>query len=116
MSNPNPPSSGLDPETNTVTPPPPPPTAPSEPVLSAASIVTVATAILAALVAFGLPVDANQQAALLGAIAVIAPVILGILARRVAWSPFTAGAVARAEVAKVRREQAKPEPPTGGAW
>ncbi len=113
----DPTTSGVDPETNTVTPPAPPPTAPSEPVLSAASIVTVATAILAALVAFGLPVSDDQQAAILTAIAVIAPVVLGLVARSKAWSPFTAGATARAEVAKALRNQPPPaDPPTGGAW
>ncbi len=99
------PSSGLDPETNTVTPPPPPPTAPSEPVLSAASIVTVATAVLALVTALGLPVDDDVQAKILAAIAVIAPIVLGLLARQWAGSPFTAGAVARAELAKARRER-----------
>ncbi len=112
MSNPNPAGSGVDPETHEVTPPVPGPGAPAEPVLSAASVVTVATAILAALVAFGLPVDANQQAALLGAIAVVAPVILGLIARSKAWAPRTVRQTVQAEVAKVTRTQ----PPTGGTF
>ncbi len=110
-------SSGLDPETNTVTPPPPGPSAPHEPVLSTATIVTVVTAVLALLTALGLPIDDDLQAAILGAIAVIAPVVLGLIARNLAWSPFTAGATVRAEVAKALREQqTPPPPPTGGAW
>ncbi len=98
-------SSGVDPETNTVTPPAPDTSAPQEPVLSAASIVTVATAILAAAVAFGAPISDDQQAAVLAAIAVVAPVILGLVARAKAWSPFTVGATVRAEVAKALRER-----------
>jgi hypothetical protein len=98
-------SSGVDPATNTVTPPPPSPQAPTEPVLSTASIVTVVTAVLAMLVSFGLPLSDDQQAAILAAIAVVAPVILGLLARNLAWSPFTVGATVRAEVAKALRER-----------
>jgi hypothetical protein len=99
------PSSGFDPDTNTVTPPPPGPSAPSEPVLSAASVVTVVTAILALLAAFGMPLTGAQESAVLGAIAVVAPIVLGLLARSKAWSPFTAGATVRAEVAKALRER-----------
>ncbi len=115
----NPATSGVDPETNTVTPPPPGPDAPSEPVLSVASIVTVATAILAALVAFGLDIDDDRQAAILSVIAVVAPIVLGWAARSKAWSPFTAGATARAEVEKALRGQQAPPPaapPAGGSW
>ncbi len=99
-------SSGVDPETHMVTPPVPGPGASPEPVLSTASIVTVATAILAAVVAFGLPVDADQQAKLLGAIAVLAPVILGLIARARAWAPQTVRQTVKAEVTKALREQA----------
>lgn len=102
MSNP---SSGVDPETNTVTPPPPGPSAASEPALSAASVVAVVTAILALLTALGLPVDDDVQAKILTAIAVVAPIVLGLLARSKAWSPFTVGATVRAEVAKALRER-----------
>ncbi len=98
-------SSGVDPETNMVTPPAPGPSAPSEPVLSAASLVTVGVAVLALLTAFAVPVSDDQQAAILGAIAVVAPVILGLVARAKAWSPFTVGATVRAEVAKALRER-----------
>ncbi len=108
-------ASGVDPVTKTVTPPVPGQSAPSEPVLSAASLVTVATAILALLAAFAVPVSDDQQAAILGAIAVVAPIILGLIARNRAWSPFTAGATVRAEVEKALREQ-QPQPPAGGAW
>jgi hypothetical protein len=67
--------------------------------------VTAVTAILAMLVSFGLPLSDDQQASVLTAIAVVAPIVLGLLARHWAWSPFTAGATVRAEVAKALRER-----------
>jgi hypothetical protein len=113
-----PPTSGVDPVTDQVTPPPPGPGAPEEPVLSTASIVTVVTAVLALLVALGLPVNDDVQAAVLSAIAVIAPIVLGLLARSKVFSPFTAGAMARAEAAKATREAQTPPPanPAPGEW
>ncbi len=104
-------TSGVDPETHQVTPPVPGPDAPLEPVLSTAAVVTAAAAILAAMVAFGLPVDADQQAKLLAAIAVVAPVILGLAARVRAWAPATVRKTVQAEVAKALRNQ---RPPAGG--
>lgn len=53
-----------------------------EPVLTAASIVAAATAVLAVLAAFGLPLTAEQQAAVLGLIGVAAPYVVALLARR----------------------------------
>lgn len=115
MSEIRPPVGGVDPESHPVTPPVPGPYAPAEPVLSTASIVTVVTAILAAAVSFGLPLGDDQQAAILGAIAVVAPVILGIIARNRAWSPQTVGQTVRAEVTKAIREY-KASNPGGGSW
>ncbi len=112
MSNPNPAGSGVDPETHEVTPPVPGPGAPAEPVLSAATVVTAVTAILAMLVSFGLPVDNDQQSAILGAIAVVVPIILGLIARSKAWAPRTVRQTVQAEVAKATRTQ----PPTGGTY
>lgn len=53
----------------------------TEPVITVATVVSAATALLAVLVAFGLPVTDTQQAALLGVVAVAAPLVV-ILARR----------------------------------
>ncbi len=115
MSDPvRPPVGGVDPDTNMVTPPVPSPYAPAEPVLTAASVVTVVTALLAAAVSFGLPVSDDQQAAILAAIAVVVPVILGIIARNRAWAPLTVGQTVRAEVEKALR--ANRQPPNGGVW
>lgn len=99
-----PPVGGVDPETHQVTPPVPGPYAPTEPVLTAATVVTVVTALLAAAVAFGLPVTDDQQAALLGAVAVVAPVILAIIARNRAWAPATVRQTVQAEVAKAVKQ------------
>ncbi len=110
-------NSGVDPESHEVTPPVPGPSASPEPVLSTASIVTVVTAILAMLVSFGLPLSDDQQAAVLGAIAVVAPVVLGLVARSKAWAPLTVRKTVQAEVAKALRNQPPPaDPPAGGAW
>jgi hypothetical protein len=112
-----PPVGGVDPETHQVTPPVPGPYAPSEPVLSSATIVTVVTAILAAAVSFGLPLGDDQQAAVLGAIAVVAPVVLGLIARGRAWAPLTVRQTVQAEVVKALREYKASNPPAnGGAW
>ncbi len=108
-------SSGVDPETHMITPPVPGPTAPSEPVLSAASLVTIATAILSMVTAFVIPVPDDKQAAILGAIAVLAPVILGLIARARAWAPQTVRQTVKAEVTKALREY-RQQPPTGGTW
>ncbi len=104
---------GVDPESHEVTPPVPGPAAPAEPIFSTASIVTVVTAILTLITAFGLEIDNDKQAAILGAIAVVAPVILGIIARSKAWAPLTVRKTVQAEVAKALRSQ---QPPAGGVF
>lgn len=61
----------------------------TEPLLSRASIVTVATALIGVLVAWGLPLDNTQQAAVLYAIGLLAPLALAWWARRHVNSPAT---------------------------
>lgn len=70
---------------------PPVPTllAPSEPIYSTGVVVAGATALLAVAAAFGLKLDDDMQAAVLGGIAVLAPLILALIARARAWSPQT---------------------------
>jgi hypothetical protein len=84
-------------------------TAPDEPVYSAGTFVTVATALLAAGAAFGLPISDDQQAAVLAAMAVLAPVILALIARARAWSPQTVRRLVEQERTKAveayRRQQ-----------
>jgi len=61
----------------------------TEPVLSAGTITAVATAVLALLVSFAIPVSDAQQTAILGVVAVAAPIIVGIWGRNKAYSPAT---------------------------
>jgi hypothetical protein len=71
----------------------PPQGAPSEPLLTVGGIGAIATAIVALLVAFAAPIDNNQQAAILGCIAVAAPFIVALVGRAKVWSPSTVRAM-----------------------
>ncbi|WP_058234984.1 hypothetical protein [Devriesea agamarum] len=55
----------------------------TEPVLSTATITSAAAAIIALLIAFGIPITEDQKVALIGVIAVIAPLIVAITRRYV---------------------------------
>ena len=52
-----------------------------EPLISVSSIVAAATAIVALLVAFGVPLTEDQKVAILGLVGVIAPVIVALVTR-----------------------------------
>lgn len=52
-----------------------------EPVITAASIASIASAVVALLVAFGLHLSKDQIAALLGFVGVVAPLVTGWFAR-----------------------------------
>lgn len=54
----------------------------NEPVLTAASITAVVAAAIAALVAFGVSLSDDQQKAVLALVAVLAPIVLALVARR----------------------------------
>ena len=54
-----------------------------------------ATAIIALLVAFGLNLDQTQQAAILGVVAVLAPIIAGLIIRTRVFSPATTESIAK---------------------
>ncbi|WP_347042008.1 hypothetical protein [Brachybacterium nesterenkovii] len=71
-----------------------PPLTTTEPVLSTATVTSAVTAVLALLVAFGLPITDGQTAAILGVVAVAAPLIV-IYARR--WTVPAAQVVERVE-------------------
>lgn len=66
----------------------------TEPVISTATITSAVTAVLALLVAFGLPLTDAQQVAILGVTAVVAPLVV-IYARR--WTVPAAQVVERLE-------------------
>ncbi len=52
-----------------------------EPLISISSIVAAATAIVALLVAFGVPLTEDQKVAILGLVGVLAPVIVALVTR-----------------------------------
>ena len=52
-----------------------------EPLISISSIVAAATAVLALLVAFGVPLTEDQKVAILGLVGVLAPVIVALVTR-----------------------------------
>lgn len=88
-----------------------------EPVLTAGTITTLATAALALAVAFGLPVSDTVQAELLGLIAVLAPLVLALVARGRVYSPATVATLLRAQAMRApRRSGYSPPSPAYGAF
>lgn len=61
----------------------------TEPLVTIASITAAATAVIAALVAFGVNLDDAQTEAIMGLVAVAAPLIVAAVARRHVSSPAT---------------------------
>jgi hypothetical protein len=94
-------------------PPVPAVNAPSEPLLTAGTIITVFSAVLAAIVSFGLNISDDQQAKLLGVILVVAPLIVAVVGRIKAWSPASVRKLVHEERAKAAAE-ARPDPGTRG--
>lgn len=70
-------------------PPVPGPYAPEEPLLTVGTITAAVTALTIAAIAFGLPISNDQQAALLGVVAVLAPIVVTAVARGKVWSPLS---------------------------
>lgn len=66
-----------------------------EPVWSAGALTATVTAILALVVAFGLPLTAAQEAAILGVAAVVAPLVAAWAGRRRAYAPATVAQLLR---------------------
>jgi hypothetical protein len=62
---------------------------PAEPLAGVAGVTALATAVLALIVAFGVPVDNDQQAAILGVLAVAGPVVTGLVGRGRVFAPRT---------------------------
>lgn len=88
---------------------PPAPVTPmgSEPVVTTATITATATAILALLVAAGLDISDELRMAILGVIAVLAPLVV-IVARR--WTVPTARVVEHVQGGEVVAGEASPLP------
>lgn len=53
----------------------------SEPAITVGSIGAVVAALITCAVAFGLPITDEQQTAVLGAVAVLAPIVVGVITR-----------------------------------
>jgi hypothetical protein len=88
-----------------------------EPLLSRGAIVAMVAAALAVATAFGLRITEDQKAAIIGLVAVAAPIFLAVWARRKAWAPATVRAAVvtaartgevAAEPTVVRAEEAPP--------
>ena len=71
------------------------PTGGLAPVITAATITAGATAIIALLVAFGVPLTDEQQTAILGVIAVAGPLIVGFVGRHTTVEYAAGGVVVR---------------------
>lgn len=65
----------------------------TEPAVIVGAITAGATAVIALLVAFGVDLTAEQQAAVLGVVAVAAPVIAGLVIRGRVYAPATVDAI-----------------------
>ncbi|GAB2951793.1 hypothetical protein GCM10027280_45230 [Micromonospora polyrhachis] len=62
---------------------------PAEPLVTVGTITAGVTALLALLVAFAVPISDTQQTAILGVVAVIAPLVVAAVGRRRVYSPAT---------------------------
>jgi hypothetical protein len=67
----------------------------SEPLWSVGSITAAVTAIIALLAAFGLDISDDQQSAILGVVAVAAPLVVAALSRGRVYSPATVARLLR---------------------
>ena len=74
-----------------------------QPLVTVATVTALAAAVLSALVAFGTPLNDGQVQAVLGVIAVAAPVVVAVWGRRLVYSPAT--------VSQIRAEQAPTQAP-----
>ncbi|WFE28058.1 hypothetical protein O7623_02300 [Solwaraspora sp. WMMD791] len=61
----------------------------SEPLWSVGGVTAVVTAVLAVVTAFGLPLTDAQQAAILGLVAVVAPLVVALIGRTRVYAPAT---------------------------
>lgn len=68
-----------------------------EPAITTAVIASITGALLALLLSFGLPLTDDQIQAIQGLIIVVSPLVVGIVTRRIVYSPDT--------VRKERRER-----------
>lgn len=67
----------------------PPPTAPHEPLLTVGSVTAFVAAVAALGAAFGLPLSDAQTNAVLGVVAILAPLVVALVGRAKVFSPAT---------------------------
>lgn len=79
----------------------------TNPLISVGTITALASAVLAAAVAFGLDISDDRQAAILAAIGVLAPIVVALWGRRRVYAPATVASLLAA---------CRPKLATGGAY
>lgn len=67
----------------------PEPYAAEEPLITVGTLTTAAIAVLALIVAFGIDLDDDRQSAILGVVAVVAPLAVAVVGRFKVFSPYT---------------------------
>lgn len=67
----------------------------TEPLLSVGGITAAATAAVGLVAAFGLPISDEMRAAILGLVAVAAPLVVAFIARRKVYAPATVAKLLR---------------------
>jgi len=67
----------------------------TEPLVTIGAITAAVTAVLGLLVAFGLPISDDQQARILGVIAVAAPFVVAFWGRQKVYAPATVARLLR---------------------
>lgn len=86
----------------------------TEPATIVGSITAAATAIIALLVAFGMDLTQDQQNAILGVVAVAAPVIAAVIIRGKVYAPKTVQEQVNAAAVSGEAADVAPPPPTKG--
>lgn len=81
---------------------------PSEPLLSVGTITALASALIGLGVAYGLPVDDAKKSAVLGVVAVLAPVAVALWGRRKVFSPATVARIMKAKAVAANAPKAGP--------
>ncbi len=86
----------------------------TEPAVIVAATTAVAVAVVGLLVAFGVPMTEDQQAAVLGVVGALAPIVAGVVTRHFVYAPATVtDTVARAAAAMSARRELDDGPPDG---
>lgn len=63
--------------------------APTEPLISVATVTAVVTVLIGVSVSFGMHITEDQKTAILGVVAVLAPLLVGVIGRTKVYSPAT---------------------------